>query len=59
QPTSKFVKNLKRGLYLTAIFYKGEDILVTHEDQIPVVDMDDSYSSSLMQDFLWFTKVKG
>uniref|UniRef100_UPI00398E82D6 ankyrin repeat and fibronectin type-III domain-containing protein 1-like n=1 Tax=Pristiophorus japonicus TaxID=55135 RepID=UPI00398E82D6 len=57
QPTSKFVKSLKRGLYLTAIFYKDDDIIVTHEEQIPVVDMDDSYSSSLMQDFLWFTKV--
>ncbi|XP_078096007.1 ankyrin repeat and fibronectin type-III domain-containing protein 1-like [Mustelus asterias] len=57
QPTSKFVKSLKRGLYLTAIFYKDDDIIVTHEEQIPVVEMDDSYSSSLMQDFLWFTKV--
>ncbi|XP_067859740.1 ankyrin repeat and fibronectin type-III domain-containing protein 1 isoform X2 [Heptranchias perlo] len=57
QPTSKFVKSLKRGLYLTAIFYKDDDIIVTNEEQIPVVDMDDSYSSSLMQDFLWFTKV--
>ncbi|XP_048465750.1 ankyrin repeat and fibronectin type-III domain-containing protein 1-like isoform X1 [Rhincodon typus] len=57
QPTSKFVKTLKRGLYLTVIFYKDNDIIVTHEEQIPVVEMDDSYSSSLMQDFLWFTKV--
>ncbi|KAL0984354.1 hypothetical protein UPYG_G00140370 [Umbra pygmaea] len=57
QPTSKFVKNLKRGLYLTAIFYKDDNILVTPEDQIPIVEIDDSYSSSLMQDFLWYTKV--
>ncbi|XP_072337409.1 ankyrin repeat and fibronectin type-III domain-containing protein 1-like isoform X2 [Scyliorhinus torazame] len=57
QPTIKFVKSLKRGLYLTAIFYKDDDIIVTHEEQIPVVEMDESYSSSLMQDFLWFSKV--
>ncbi|XP_019902065.2 ankyrin repeat and fibronectin type-III domain-containing protein 1 isoform X2 [Esox lucius] len=57
QPTSKFVKNLKRGLYLTAIFYRDDNILVTPEDQIPIVEIDDSYSSSLMQDFLWFMKV--
>ncbi|XP_032896616.1 ankyrin repeat and fibronectin type-III domain-containing protein 1-like isoform X1 [Amblyraja radiata] len=57
QPTSKFVKNLKRGLYLAAVLYKDEDVVVTHEEQIPVVDVDDSYSSSLMQDFLWFMKV--
>ncbi|XP_069036950.1 ankyrin repeat and fibronectin type-III domain-containing protein 1 isoform X3 [Lepisosteus oculatus] len=57
QPTSKFVKSLKRGLYLTSILYREDNILVTPEDQIPIVEIDDSYSSSLMQDFLWFTKV--
>ncbi|XP_030340387.1 ankyrin repeat and fibronectin type-III domain-containing protein 1-like isoform X3 [Strigops habroptila] len=56
-PGSKFLKTLKRGLYLTAIFYKDDNILVTHEDQIPVVEIDDTYSCLLMQDFLWFTKV--
>ncbi|XP_070304434.1 ankyrin repeat and fibronectin type-III domain-containing protein 1 [Salvelinus sp. IW2-2015] len=57
QPTSKFVKSLKRGLYLTSIFYRDDNVLVTPEDQIPIVEIDESYSSSLMQDFLWFTKV--
>ncbi|XP_026206829.1 ankyrin repeat and fibronectin type-III domain-containing protein 1 isoform X1 [Anabas testudineus] len=57
QPTSKFVKSLKRGLYLTSIFYRDDNVLVTPEDQIPIVEVEDSYSSSLMQDFLWFTKV--
>ncbi|XP_074821840.1 ankyrin repeat and fibronectin type-III domain-containing protein 1-like isoform X2 [Natator depressus] len=56
-PGSKFLKTLKRGLYLTSIFYKDDNILVTHEDQIPVVEIDDTYSCLLMQDFLWFTKV--
>ncbi|XP_030906121.2 ankyrin repeat and fibronectin type-III domain-containing protein 1-like isoform X1 [Melopsittacus undulatus] len=56
-PGSKFLKTLKRGLYLTTIFYKDDNILVTHEDQIPVVEIDDTYSCLLMQDFLWFTKV--
>ncbi|XP_073218999.1 ankyrin repeat and fibronectin type-III domain-containing protein 1-like isoform X5 [Lepidochelys kempii] len=57
-PGSKFLKTLKRGLYLTSIFYKDDNILVTHEDQIPVVEIDDTYSCLLMQDFLWFTKDK-
>ncbi|CAB1443949.1 unnamed protein product, partial [Pleuronectes platessa] len=57
QPTNKFVKSLKRGLYLTSIFYRDDNVLVTPEDQIPVVEVEDSYPSSLMQDFLWFTKV--
>ncbi|KAM3916305.1 ankyrin repeat and fibronectin type-III domain-containing protein 1-like isoform 1-T1 [Leptodactylus fuscus] len=56
-PSSKFLKGLKRGLYLASIFYKDDNVLVTHEDQIPVVEIDDSYSCLLMQDFLWFTKV--
>ncbi|CAG5907725.1 unnamed protein product [Menidia menidia] len=57
QTNSKFVKSLKRGLYLTSIFYRDDNVLVTPEDQIPIVEVEDSYSSSLMQDFLWFTKV--
>ncbi|XP_048350992.1 ankyrin repeat and fibronectin type-III domain-containing protein 1-like isoform X4 [Sphaerodactylus townsendi] len=56
-PGSKFLKTLKRGLYLASVFYKDDNILVTHEDQIPVVEIDDTYSCLLMQDFLWFTKV--
>lgn len=32
---------------------------MTHEDQIPVVEIDDTYSCLLMQDFLWLTKVGG
>lgn len=46
-----------RGVYLAAVFYHKDSLLVTTEDQIPIVEVDDSYSSSLMQDFLWFTKV--
>ncbi|NXL92735.1 ANKF1 protein, partial [Alectura lathami] len=56
-PSSKFFKTLKRGLYLTVVFYKDDNILVTHEDQIPVVEIYDNYSFLDMQDFLWFTKV--
>lgn len=48
-----------RGLYLSVIFFYKDNLLVTNEDQIPIVEMDDSHSSSIMQDFLWFTKVTG
>ncbi|XP_039630443.1 ankyrin repeat and fibronectin type-III domain-containing protein 1 isoform X2 [Polypterus senegalus] len=57
QPASKYIKTLKRGLYFTSIIYRDGNVLVTQEEQIPIVEMDDSYSSSLMHDFLWFTKV--
>ncbi|XP_070981294.1 ankyrin repeat and fibronectin type-III domain-containing protein 1 [Oncorhynchus clarkii lewisi] len=55
--SNKFVKTLKRGVYLAAVFYHKDSVLVTTEDQIPIVEVDDSYGSSLMQDFLWFTKL--
>lgn len=48
-----------RGLYLSVIFFYKDNLLVTNEDQIPIVEIDDSHSSSVMQDFLWFTKVMG
>uniref|UniRef100_A0AAQ4PQ89 Ankyrin repeat and fibronectin type III domain containing 1a n=1 Tax=Gasterosteus aculeatus aculeatus TaxID=481459 RepID=A0AAQ4PQ89_GASAC len=55
--SNKFVKTLKRGVYLAAVFHHKERLLVTAEDQIPIVEVDDCYSSSLTQDFLWFTKL--
>ncbi|XP_019477310.1 ankyrin repeat and fibronectin type-III domain-containing protein 1 isoform X1 [Meleagris gallopavo] len=55
--SNKFVKTLKRGLYLSVIFFYKDNLLVTNEDQIPIVEIDDSHSSSIMQDFLWFTKL--
>lgn len=51
--------SLFRGLYLSVILFYKDNLLVTNEDHIPVVEIDDSHSSSVMQDFLWFTKVMG
>lgn len=48
---------LFRGLYIAVIFYYKDNMLVTNEDQIPIVEIDDSHTSSITQDFLWFTKV--
>ncbi|XP_078506929.1 ankyrin repeat and fibronectin type-III domain-containing protein 1 [Lissotriton helveticus] len=55
--SNKFVKTLKRGIYVAVIFHYKDNMLVTNEDQIPIVEIDDSYTSSIMQDFLWFTKL--
>ncbi|XP_060060876.1 ankyrin repeat and fibronectin type-III domain-containing protein 1 [Erinaceus europaeus] len=55
--SSKFVKTLKRGLYIAVIFYYKDNMLVTNEDQIPIVEIDDCHTSSITQDFLWFTKL--
>ncbi|XP_078466903.1 ankyrin repeat and fibronectin type-III domain-containing protein 1 [Lampetra planeri] len=54
---TKFVKSMKRGLYLASVFFDGDSVLVTQEDQLPVLEVDDSCSSSISQDFLWFAKV--
>ncbi|XP_072535282.1 ankyrin repeat and fibronectin type-III domain-containing protein 1 isoform X2 [Salminus brasiliensis] len=56
QPNSKFIKTLKRGMYVACVFYRDDSVLVTAEEQLPIVEVDNSYSS-LTQDFLWFTKV--
>lgn len=50
--------HVHRGVYLAAVFYHKDSLLVTAEDQVPIVEVDDSYGSTLMQDFLWFTKVQ-
>ncbi|KAL1778939.1 ankyrin repeat and fibronectin type-III domain-containing protein 1, partial [Sigmodon hispidus] len=55
--SNKFVKTLKRGLYIAVIFYYKDNMLVTNEDQIPIVEIDDSHASSITQDFLWFMKL--
>ncbi|XP_053564142.1 ankyrin repeat and fibronectin type-III domain-containing protein 1 [Bombina bombina] len=55
--SNKFVKTLKRGLYLAVIFYYKDNMLVTNEDHVPIVEIDDSCTSSITQDFLWFTKL--
>ncbi|TSO57263.1 Ankyrin repeat and fibronectin type-III domain-containing protein 1 [Bagarius yarrelli] len=43
------------GLYIACVFYKDDHMVVTAEEQLPVMEVDDSYSN-LTQDFLWFTK---
>uniref|UniRef100_A0A6I8NE69 Fibronectin type-III domain-containing protein n=1 Tax=Ornithorhynchus anatinus TaxID=9258 RepID=A0A6I8NE69_ORNAN len=56
-PGTKFLKTLKRGLHLASVFYKDSHILVTADDQIPVLEVDDNDSTLPLQDFLWLAKV--
>ncbi|KAJ8251867.1 hypothetical protein GJAV_G00226320 [Gymnothorax javanicus] len=53
---TKFVRLLQRGVYLATVFYHKENILVTADDQIPMVEIQ-SCSTSVAQDFLWFAKL--
>lgn len=45
-----------RGVYLATVFYQKDNILVTAEDQIPLVEIQ-CCSTSITHDFLWFAKV--
>ncbi|XP_028311583.1 ankyrin repeat and fibronectin type-III domain-containing protein 1 [Gouania willdenowi] len=56
QSATKFVRLLQRGVYLATVFYHKENILVTAEDQIPLVEIQ-CCSTSVTQDFLWFAKL--
>ncbi|XP_078125286.1 ankyrin repeat and fibronectin type-III domain-containing protein 1 [Sander vitreus] len=56
QSATKFVRLLQRGVYLATVFYHKENILVTAEDQIPVVEIH-CCSTSIIHDFLWFAKL--
>uniref|UniRef100_A0AAV2LJI4 Fibronectin type-III domain-containing protein n=1 Tax=Knipowitschia caucasica TaxID=637954 RepID=A0AAV2LJI4_KNICA len=54
---NKFIKTLKRGVYLATVLFHRDCLLLTAEDHVPIVEVDDSFGSSLLQDFLWFTKM--
>ncbi|RXM28483.1 Ankyrin repeat and fibronectin type-III domain-containing protein 1 [Acipenser ruthenus] len=52
---NKFARCLQRGVYLATVFYHKDNILVTAEEQIPLVEID-SCSTSVMQELNWFVK---
>ncbi|XP_066563404.1 ankyrin repeat and fibronectin type-III domain-containing protein 1 isoform X2 [Amia ocellicauda] len=56
QSATKFVRSLQRGVYLTTVFYDKDNVLVTAEEQLPLVEIH-SCSTSVTQDFLWFAKL--
>ncbi|XP_071965983.1 ankyrin repeat and fibronectin type-III domain-containing protein 1-like isoform X2 [Antedon mediterranea] len=53
----KFHKQLKRAVYVCTLLYSEDKVLVTTEDQLPIIEVDDNYPSNMHQDFLWFMKV--
>ncbi|XP_062334365.1 ankyrin repeat and fibronectin type-III domain-containing protein 1-like [Osmerus eperlanus] len=56
QSATKFVRLLQRGVYLATVFYHKENVLVTADDQLPLVEIQ-CCSTSIAQDFLWFAKL--
>lgn len=54
---SKFQKTVKRGIHLACICYMDDKVLVTNEDFVPVIEIDETYPTSLNNDFYWLMKV--
>lgn len=46
------------GIYLACILYHEDKILVTNEDFLPVIEIDETYPSNLHIDYHWFMKVR-
>ena len=47
-----------RGVYLASLLYCDDRVLVTNEDMLPIVEVDDNFSgTSLNADFHWLMKV--
>lgn len=56
-PAPKFQKNMKRGVFLASLLYNEDKILVTPEETLPILEVDETYPSSLHTDFHWLMKV--
>ncbi|XP_052740268.1 uncharacterized protein LOC112046488 isoform X3 [Bicyclus anynana] len=54
---SKFQKNLRRGVYLACIIYHEDKVLVTSEEFLPVIEVDETYPACIYTDFHWLMKV--
>ncbi|XP_049869455.1 uncharacterized protein LOC126369199 isoform X2 [Pectinophora gossypiella] len=54
---SKFQKNLRRGVYLACILYHEDKVLVTSEEFLPVIEVDETYPTCIYNDFHWLMKV--
>lgn len=54
---SKFQKHLRRGVYLSCLLYHEDKVLVTNEDFLPVIEVDETFPKKINADFHWFFKV--
>ncbi|KAJ8986128.1 hypothetical protein NQ317_005598 [Molorchus minor] len=54
---SKFQKNLRRGIHLACILYHEDKVLVTNEDFLPVIEIDETFPSCIHNDLHWLMKV--
>lgn len=55
--TTKFQKTLRRGIYLSCVIHCEDKVLVTNEEFVPVIEIDDTYPNNLNSEFQWLIKV--
>ena len=56
--SSIFVLCIDRGVYLSCALYTPDDkVVVTSDDVIPTVEVDEGTPANISQDFHWFLKV--
>lgn len=46
-----------RGVYLACIIYHEDKVLVTNEDFLPVIEIDETYPACIYTDYHWLMKV--
>lgn len=46
-----------RGVFLACLLYHEDKVLVTNEDFLPVIEVDEAYPSCIHPDFHWLMKV--
>lgn len=47
----------RRGIYLACVLYHEDKLLLTNEDFVPVIEIDETFTSNLHTDFYWLMKV--
>lgn len=55
--SSKFVKNVQRGLYLASVFYTEGRILCTVDDCLPVICVDETSTGLAADELHWLMKL--
>ncbi|CAL8142540.1 unnamed protein product [Orchesella dallaii] len=55
--TPKFQKSFTRGFFLSCVVYCENKILVTLDDVLPVLEIDENFPGAVQKDFHWLLKV--
>lgn len=54
----KFQKTVKRGVYLAALLYSEDRVVVTNDEVLPVLEVDENFAlNNLYVDFHWLMKI--